>query len=126
MSAMNNSVTEPRGWFVRGTPQASTEGAGELVPSLRSLCRSFSFAPAGLLISHWAPTACAVGGIVPPLRGFAYSIPSDALTDFRYSRAFSSTRGSSTVSSLRSRRTTLPPITTVSTSDAFSEYAICA
>src|SRR3974390_121475 len=55
-----------------------------------------------------------------------HSIPNDAFTDLPYSRAFSSTFGSSTVNNFRSRITTRPPITTVSTSLAFSEYAICA
>jgi len=36
----------------------------------RGLCRGFSFAPPGLLISHSPPTACAVGCILSPLRGF--------------------------------------------------------
>ena len=48
----------------------------KLVPSLRSLCRSFSFAPSGLADFRPPPTAYAVGCILSPLRGLERAVSS--------------------------------------------------
>ena len=55
-------------------------------PSVRSLCDGFSFAPLGLAQFPLAPTACVVGCILTPLRGWeqagysTYSDYSDTIT----------------------------------------------
>lgn len=70
--------------------------------------------------------AWSLHGLRSKVQALLYSIPNDAFTDLPYSRAFSRTFGSSTLSSFRSRITTFPPMITVCTSLPFNEYAICA